>query len=154
MTETTKTASTKRIESFDGPNRYLSNFGPGDAVYDGEVYDCGEKAFQAAKTLDTAAREQIRNARTPGVAKRLGRQVRLREGWEEMKVGVMREVVRSKFERNPDLARKLLATGDTELVEGNAWNDVFWGVCRGRGHNMLGKITMEVRSELAKTTRA
>ena len=151
VTETTKTGSSDRIESFEGPNRYLSNFGAGEAMYDGVPYDCAEKAFQAAKTLDMAVREQIRNATTPGVAKRLGRQAPLRKGWEEMKVGVMRDVVRSKFERNQDLARKLLATGDTELVEGNWWNDVFWGVCRGRGRNMLGKIIMDVRTELAKT---
>jgi predicted NAD-dependent protein-ADP-ribosyltransferase YbiA (DUF1768 family) len=42
----------------------------------------------------------------------------------------------------------LLATDDEELVEGNWWNDTFWGVCRGDGENNLGKIIMKVRDEL------
>jgi hypothetical protein len=42
----------------------------------------------------------------------------------------------------------LLLTGDEELIEGNFWGDVFWGVCNGVGKNHLGKILMEVRSEL------
>ena len=35
-------------------------------------------------------------------------------------------------------------------VEGNNWNDTFWGVCRGKGRNELGKVLMKVRSELSK----
>jgi len=57
--------------------------------------------------------------------------------------------VRAKFEQNPDLAAKLIATGDEELVEGNTWGDTYWGVCRGVGQNKLGKILMNVRQELA-----
>lgn len=43
---------------------------------------------------------------------------------------------------------RLLATGSAELIEGNVWNDTFWGVCRGRGQNHLGRILMEVRDGL------
>ena len=43
----------------------------------------------------------------------------------------------------------LLATGKATLVEGNSWGDTFWGVCRGKGKNMLGKILMRVRKRLA-----
>ena len=81
-------------------------------------------------------------------AKRLGRRVRLRSDWEQVKYDVMLDVVRAKFNQHPDLAQKLLATGDEELVEGNDWGDTYWGVCNGRGKNMLGKILMRVRAEL------
>ena len=64
----------------------------------------------------------------------------------------MREVVICKFMQNPDLMKKLLATGDAKLVEGNTWHDNYWGICRcgsrdkcGTGSNMLGKILMQVR---------
>ena len=60
----------------------------------------------------------------------------------------MLDVVRAKFDQHPDLAQKLLATGDEELVEGNDWGDIYWGVYKGRGNNMLGKILMRVRAEL------
>ena len=29
-----------------------------------------------------------------------------------------------------------------------AWGDRFWGVCSGRGQNMLGRILMEIRKDL------
>lgn len=44
--------------------------------------------------------------------------------------------------------RKLLATGDRELVE-DSWRDDFWGWGPNRdGQNMLGKLWMEVRGEV------
>ena len=51
---------------------------------------------------------------------------------------------------HPGVREQLLVTGDVGPVEGNNWNDRFWGVCRGKGENQLGKILMKVRSELAK----
>lgn len=46
----------------------------------------------------------------------------------------------------------MIATGGEDLVEGNRWNDKFWGVClkTGRGENWLGKLLMQVRAELAE----
>ena len=61
----------------------------------------------------------------------------------------MYDVCKAKFTQNPELAEKLLATGEQELVEGNNWNDTFWGMCRGKGKNMLGNILMKIREELA-----
>ena len=83
-------------------------------------------------------------------AKRLGRQVELRSGWEEIKTELMLEIVRAKFTQNPVLAARLLATGARKLVEGNTWKDVFWGVDlrTGEGENHLGQILMQVREEL------
>lgn len=48
----------------------------------------------------------------------------------------------------PKLRSQLLSTGTAELVEGNWWNDRYWGVCNGRGENHLGKILMRIREEL------
>ena len=81
-------------------------------------------------------------------AKKLGRTVKLRPDWNEVKLSVMLEVLRHKFNQNPDLADKLLATGDTLLQEGNTWHDYYWGVCNGKGENNLGKLLMLVRQEL------
>jgi len=46
------------------------------------------------------------------------------------------------------LKEELLATEDWELIEGNTWNDSFWGVCQRKGENHLGKILMKIRKEL------
>lgn len=95
-------------------------------------------------------REKIRRALSPGEAKRLGKLVSVRTGWEHDKLKVMKSLVGQKFRKNKDLAQLLLETGDEELVEVNGWGDRFWGVCNGEGKNHLGEILMSVRGELSK----
>lgn len=87
---------------------------------------------------------------SPKDAKRRGRNVKLRADWDAVKDGIMEEIVRAKFTQNKDLGEKLLATGDAVLIEGNTWNDRYWGVDikTGAGHNHLGKIIMKIRTEL------
>ena len=60
----------------------------------------------------------------------------------------MYSVCKAKFTQNTDLLKKLLDTGDAELVEGNTWGDRVWGVCKGEGENRLGKILMRIRGEI------
>ena len=64
-----------------------------------------------------------------------------------IKDDVMYNVVKAKFNIKY-LKQMLINTGDAELIEGNSWNDTYWGVCSGRGQNKLGKILMRVREEL------
>jgi ribA/ribD-fused uncharacterized protein len=141
----------KVIDSFTKASGYgfLSNFHPSTIYVDGKSYPTVEHAIQAHKTTDEKSRDLIRRASSPGEAKKLGRAVQLRTDWEEVKVDLMRSFVRKKFE-NPFLRPLLLQTEDAELIEGNTWNDRFWGVCRGSGQNWLGKILMEVRDEIRR----
>lgn len=142
-------SSRRAIIAFAGAYRFLSNFYPVHIVLDDESYASVEHAYQAAKTRDPEARAKIRRARSAGAAKHLGRRVPMRPDWEAVKIEVMKRLVRQKFRCDAELARALLATGDAELVEGNYWNDTFWGQCPvGNGFNHLGKILMEVRAEL------
>ena len=143
------------IKSFDGEFRFLSNFYPATVLLDGEGYASVEAAYQAAKSLDPDYRQKIQEAGEDSAAvKKLGKKAKLRPCWsDEFKLKVMNELVRQKFE-HPALKKLLLATGDQELEEGNWWSDFFWGVCRGRGENHLGKILMAVREELRADQRA
>lgn len=136
------------IDSFTGPNRFLSNFYPCLVRYNGNElsYPSVEHAYQAQKTRNVNDQIIVCKARTAGEAKRLGRQLKMREDWNEVKVNIMRDLLRFKF-GHKDLLDKLLATGDVQLIEGNWWGDRFWGVCGGRGENMLGKLLMEIRAE-------
>ena len=135
------------IDSFRGEYRFLSNFYPCPIVFEGDLYPSLEHAFQAAKSLDPNERKVVRLCAKPGDAKRAGRKVKKREDWDDVRVGVMRELLHQKF-NDPQLRQRLLNTEGAELIEGNDWGDVFWGVCRGRGLNWLGKLLMEVRSTL------
>jgi len=66
----------------------------------------------------------------------------------------MRAVIWAKFSQNPELAKKLVATGDRYLEETNWWGDKIWGVYRGEGQNLLGKIIMDARARLAEKRAA
>ena len=71
-----------------------------------------------------------------------------RPDWDQIKVSVMRDILRAKAMQHEYVMRKLLATGDRELVE-NSWRDDYWGWGPNRdGQNMLGKLWMELRAEL------
>lgn len=135
------------IDSFTGPNRFLSNFWPCEVVLDDELYNSVEHAYVAAKVTDRTLRCQIRDCATAGQVKRLGRKLPLREDWEAIKLSVMEDLLCQKFSQSP-LREQLLATGEQELIEGNHWGDVFWGVCEGVGQNNLGKILMRIRANL------
>jgi hypothetical protein len=136
------------ISKFTDKYDFLSNFFEHSITWEGITYPSVEHAYQAAKSKDVAEKTKIALLSTPGQAKRVGRAVQLRPDWEHVKIGIMLELVRLKFS-DPILKKKLLDTGDEELVEGNFWHDFFWGVCDGTGLNWLGKILMEVRGELA-----
>ena len=138
---------------FRGDLRWLSNFWPAEVALAGVTYPSVEHAYQAAKTLDPAEREWVREAKTPGQAKRRGRKVTLRPDWTPVfKRAVMLGLLRQKFARGSTLETLLLGTGNQKLVEGNTWHDNFWGSCQctrcgDKGQNHLGKLLMQVRAE-------
>lgn len=138
-----------KIDKFRGKYFFLSNFYPVKVNYNGLEYQNNEAAFQAQKVLDEQSKLPFTQM-SPTDAKRRGKHVKLRQDWEDVKDGIMEEIVCAKFTQNPDLKEKLLATADAELVEGNTWNDRYWGVDirTGAGKNHLGKILMKVREEL------
>jgi len=138
------TSAPEQIDSFRGDFGFLSNFYESSIWVDGERYPTVEHAYQAAKATDPTTAKMIREAKTPGIAKRLGYSCQLPVDWDSRKVSVMRALVTEKF-KNPLLRSLLLATEDVPLIEGNTWNDRFWGVCKGVGQNHLGQILMEVR---------
>lgn len=138
-----------KIERFSGGYGFLSNFYDSPLTYEGVHYPTAEHAYQAAKSLDPAMREIVASLGTPADAKRMGRKMDIRPDWEVVKVSVMEEILRIKFAAI-GLKKRLLATGDAELIEGNTWRDRFWGVYNGEGRNELGKALMRVRADLAR----
>ena len=134
----------KAIRAFRGKYAFLSNMYEAPFEWDGRMYRNSEAAFQSAKTLKKKYRDDFSGA-DGKKAKRMGRTISLRRDWESVKDGIMEEVVRAKFSQNPELLRRLIDTGDMELVEGNSWHDTYWGVDQetGEGENHLGIILMK-----------
>ena len=141
------------IESFKGEYHFLSNFHPVTIRYEGIEYPSVEHAFQAAKTFDVEQRASIAALPTAAKAKRAGRRVDLRSDWNEIRVDVMRQLLKLKF-KDPQLRSMLLATGEELLEEGNYWNDRFWGICKGSGENHLGLLLMEIREQCRQSQEA
>jgi ribA/ribD-fused uncharacterized protein len=141
------------ILEFKDEFSFLSNFHPCNVVVDKMVFPSSEHAFMSFKNnSDEWKKECQRFDLTPGKIKRLARKVELVSCWEDIKIDVMMQVVWFKFFQNKDLMEKLLATGNQNLVEGNWWDDKFWGVCLKSnpnvGENHLGRILMNIRNLL------
>lgn len=147
------------ISEFQGEYRFLSNFWyvtqkvtlDGIMEYkDNLWYPTVEHAYQAAKSTEKIDRFVIATRlRKPGEAKDYGKTIQLRADWNDIKLNVMYKLLQQKFNQQP-LRSQLIATGDHELIEGNRWGDVYWGIDlrTNKGENNLGKLLMAIRSEL------
>ena len=139
----------KDILEFTGKWGFLSNFYPCPVKFEGLVYASTENAYQAAKTLDYEDRLLFTDC-PPGTAKRWGRpggRIKIREDWEERKLGIMKLLLQKKFAEYP-FRLALLSTEHVLLEEGNWWGDQIWGTVNRVGKNYLGKLLMEVRAEI------
>lgn len=131
-------------------NAYLSNWYPASLFLKGKIWPSSEHYYQAQKVAGTPFEEQIRRMESPRLTFEFTRrpEAPVRSDWEQVKVKAMHEAVYAKFAQNPELLERLLSTGDHEIVE-NSPVDYFWGVGEdGSGQNNLGKVLMEVRSQL------
>ena len=138
------------IKGFFGEYRWLSNFHICTVRFEGVEYPSSENAYMAAKTTDLELRKQFETI-TPPEARKLGKKIELREGWNEMRIEVMSSIIFDKFLRNKDLREALLKTGDKYLEESCHWHDYWWAVHYnedgvGKGENNLGKILMRNRN--------
>lgn len=131
---------------------FLSNFAAYPFTLKGVTWKTSEHYFQAMKFANPKIQREIRICSSPMAAAHAGRDKKkpLRKDWEKVKDSIMYDAVWAKFSQNPDIAERLLATGDQKLVEHTA-NDSYWGDGGdGSGRNMLGKILEKVRDRLSE----
>ena len=130
----------------------LSNFSSFKVDVFGRDFVTAEHAYHWKKfeLTDPTLAQRIRFARSAHEAFKLAeanKSTRLPE-WDDVKVSIMREIIRAKADQHDYVRRKLLDTGNRELVE-NSWRDDFWGWGPNRtGLNMLGKLWMALRDHL------
>jgi ribA/ribD-fused uncharacterized protein len=149
---------TQIIDSFKKEYSFLSNFYLCDIELGGIIYPSIENAFQAGKAVDPTLFKKFAKD-TASEAKRRGNEIKCRADWDKIKVSLMKDLLRIKFE-DTTLRTKLLLTGNIKLIEGNWWHDNFWGICtcgkcnnwHDKNSNTLGKLLMEVRKECQEKT--
>ena len=142
----------------------LSNWYLCKVQFKGHTFNSSEQAYQWAKAdfcQDDAAASKLLFTTSPRDAKDLGSEIKgLRDtDWDQMKNGIMEEILRNKFRDNKDLKKQLLDTKDIILAE--ASRDRHWAVGlpinsadlfitkKWTGHNWLGRILASVRTEMS-----
>ncbi|KAK8159158.1 DUF1768-domain-containing protein [Phyllosticta citrichinensis] len=150
------------FREFEEPYGFLSQWYERPFVVDGTPFKCAEMWMMAQKAAcfgDEPSRRAILRAPTPRKQKSLGRKVENFDFqvWEQRKYDVVVQGNMHKFGQAPDLRRRLLETGERELVEASPFDRV-WGIgydaahAKGNrefwGENLLGKALMEVRKKL------
>jgi ribA/ribD-fused uncharacterized protein len=130
----------------------------------GDTYPTAEHWMMAEKARlfeDEAVRQRILGVRTPGEAKKLGRQVQNFDParWDEVKFNLVVAGNFYKFSQHPALRDYLVTTGDRVLVEASPV-DAIWGIglaadhpdaaqpAKWPGENLLGFALMAVRDQL------
>lgn len=132
----------------------LSNFSAFQLLWHGHVFPTSEHAYQWSKFVGEHGDSVVafRIIRAPSAHEAFKIAERNKESrhpnWDDVKVGIMRDILRAKADQHEYVRRKVLATGDRTLIE-NSWRDDVWGWGPNRdGQNMLGRLWMDVRGEL------
>ncbi len=147
--------ATIRFYSVNDAYGELSNFARYPISLRGKKWPTTEHFFQAHTFQDERDREAVRNAGTPMLAARMGRdrKRKLRRDWESVKRAIMSEALGAKFRQHEDLRALLLGTGDALLIE-HTENDSYWGDGGdGSGRNELGRLLMKLREDLRDEAR-
>lgn len=129
----------------------LSNFSSFMVEWKGNWFQTSEAAYHWEKfPHEPTLQRIILKCPSAHAAFKLAEESRdfVRPDWKDVRVGIMHEILQAKAAQHEYVRRKLLASGDKELIE-NSWRDSFWGWGEERdGKNMLGKLWMEIRAEL------
>lgn len=131
---------------------YLANYSDHGFELDNKYWPTVEHYYQAQKFDDEELKEKIRLAETPKMASAIGRDRnnKLRANWEEVKRDIMLVGVLAKFRSHQDILKKLIDTGDEDIVE-NTDIDYYWGCGTNKtGRNEFGKILVKAREILKK----
>ena len=145
-------------------NGYLSNWYYSVFTIDEIAFSSVEQYMMYEKAIlfrDHQTAEKILGTDNVAEIKALGRRVQHfdEEIWKEKREVIVHKGVLQKFLQNPELAEKLVETGEQTIAE-CAVKDRIWGIglsmrdekrfCvdKWKGQNLLGKILMQVRVEI------
>lgn len=100
-----------------------------------------EAAYQAMKNPEIADKfSQIKGLE----AKRMEESLKITvPDWGHFKLFAMGKVLHEKFKNRMLFLQ--LKTIKEPIINDNYWGDTFWGVCKGEGKNILGKMLTVIR---------
>ena len=136
----------KQITSFTGDYDFLSNTYKSPVEFNGIEFPNVESCYWAQRPKDDHSRIKFARLK-PAKAKAKAINTTPRDDWDDVKVNIMSNILLKKFS-NENLKKKLISTGDAELINNDSYNDEFYGVHYGNGENILGKLLMQIRDKI------
>lgn len=154
----TQVSEIRFYRASEKPYGAFSNLYRRPIEFEGEVFSTSEHAYQAGKARKSEVRKWLMEAPSPSLLAMAAHGLYywdVAPGWSKFKFDRMRKVLAAKYSQHDDLQALLLSTGDATLIESaTVDNEVnrLWGQVNGIGQNMLGKMLMELRTELRSPT--
>ena len=153
---------TQKGLAFCSEYAYPSNFYKAPFSFNGTDYVCSEQAIQGTKARvsnDPASERLIMETDDPVIMKRIGDKVIPTDVWNNNCHEYIDNILRAKFTQNPQLAKKLVSTGNVHLIE--ATQSSYWAIGKtildpdlmkgkGTGKNLMG-LHLETTREEMKT---
>lgn len=140
-----------QIDFIEKPAHSLSPFSAHRIDIWGQSFPTVEHAYHYARFVDCPRREEIKNAPSPIAAWQMSQELKGQENLLDStfnKDQVMEELFRVKLQQHTDVKEVLVSTGDSELLKVFD-TDYYWGTGKdGTGENKMGKLWMQLRSEL------
>ena len=136
----------KQITSFTGDYDFLSNSYKSPVEFNGIEYSTVDACYWAQRPKDDHSRIKFARLK-PSRAKAKAINSIPRDDWDDVKVNIMNNILLKKFGKE-ELKKKLLDTGNAELINNVSYNDEFYGVHYGNGENILGKLLMQIRDKI------
>lgn len=132
-----KKGVTMGFSNFSSHEIYVPDFGI--------TFPTTEAVVSAFKWIDRKYHIALSQTKTPQLARQLGHSCPLREDWKDVKVDLMKYILKLKFDQHPDIRENLMKTGLRPIIFSSK-NDPFWGCGADEtGQNILGKLLEDLR---------
>jgi ribA/ribD-fused uncharacterized protein len=128
----------------------FSNFSSFMIEWKGRVWMTSEHVYHSERFEEEERKQEIFAARSAHDAFTYAQVNKSfqRKDWDDIKLGIMKSILHEKVRQHPYVKKKLLDSGNRNLVE-DSWRDDFWGWGPNKdGKNWLGTLWMEVREEV------
>lgn len=136
---------------FKGGRSSFSNFHRAHVKIWGMTFLSSEHAYQYRKAVTMNQWEEaetILHARTPHQAKEISQDIITDQRWQNIRIGVMYDILREKVRQCHAFLRDLKASNERVLIEDT--EDEYWGCgSSGQGQNTLGRLLMTLREEIS-----
>ena len=142
-----------------GPTAYLSNLSPAEFTFDDTPYKSSEQGIQhlnATHHLEFELAETIMKTTNAWRIKSLTENITKDAEWERMEPHKLYELNREKYDQNPELKERLIATAPHRLIEastskkwggGAPFDDEIYDKGIVPGHNKFGDSLTVLRDE-------